>query len=97
MAVTDPSHGSFTFEVESLEPPDYAAYRGLNADEQGSSRLVEFWVTGEADGVTVRVVESGFASMQVPVDDQIAQYEQNTKTRKHQLELARERLESSFS
>ncbi|MGH3502692.1 MAG: hypothetical protein ACRDQA_17635, partial [Nocardioidaceae bacterium] len=61
----------------------------------GSSRLVEFSIADGAGVVTVRVVESGFASMQASVEEQLAQYEQNTKTWKHQLELARERLESS--
>jgi len=95
--VTDPTHGAFTFEVEELEPPRYAAIRGLDADQKGGSRLVEFWVTGRAGGVGVRVVESGFASMQASIEEQIAQYEQNTKTWKRQLDLARERLESAAS
>jgi len=42
--VTDADHGTFTFKVEAFEPSRHVAYRGLEADGQGGSRLVEFWV-----------------------------------------------------
>ncbi len=93
--VTDADHGTFTFKVEALEPPRHVAYRGLETDGQGGSRLVEFWIDPQQSDVVVRLVESGFASMAAPVAEQVAQFEQNTKTWQQQLAAAKERLQTS--
>lgn len=93
--VTDADHGTFTFKVEALEPPRHVAYRGQETDDQGGSRLVEFWVVPQQSDVVVRLVESGFASMAAPVTEQVAQFEQNTKTWQEQLEAAKDRLQTS--
>ncbi len=93
--VTDADHGTFTFKVEALEPLRHVAYRGLETDGQGGSRLVEFWVVPQESDVVVQLVESGFASMAVPVTEQVAQFEQNTKTWQQQLMAAKESLQTS--
>lgn len=97
VTVTDPDHGSFIFEVVSWEAPTHVALRGVDADRHGSPRVVEFWVDPASAGTTVRLVESGFATMNVPDDGKIAQHEQNTRTWRLQLDLARELLESDRS
>lgn len=55
------------------------------------SLLIEFWIVGEESPVTIRVAESGSPSMPVPVAEQSAQYEQDTRTWQDHLELARDR------
>lgn len=90
--VVDRNHGKFQFRREASDPPRYLADRGVHPEEGDPVRLVEFWIVDKGQTVTIRVVESGFASMPVPVDEQLAQYEQNTRTWQHQLELARDRL-----
>lgn len=94
VTVTDPEHGTFAFEVGAVDPPGYAAYVGINADGNGANRLVEFRLTPADDGVDIAVAESGFASMNVSAEERAAQYEQNTKTWRQQLQLVREYLES---
>lgn len=63
--VVDPVHGEFRLRTESLDPPRYAAFRWLGQDE--ASTLVEFTISPRADGVLLRVVESGFDTL--PGDD----------------------------
>ena len=41
----------------------------------------------------VRLIESGFTAMDAPLEEQLAQFDQNIKTWRHQLQLAKERLE----
>ena len=93
--VTDPDHGSFTFVVERHEPPHHLACRGLDVDGRGSTRLVELSVSEHDGRVSIRVVESGFASMAVSAAERVAQYEQNVETWRRQLTLARSRLTPS--
>ncbi|MBR7744775.1 hypothetical protein KC207_15875 [Phycicoccus sp. BSK3Z-2] len=90
--VVDRDHGEFSFQRETSDPPHYLADRAVD-DGTASSRLVQFWVEDCGTAVTIRVVESGFASMPIPVDEQTAQHAQNTKTWRHQLDLARDRLQ----
>ena len=85
-------HGRFQFRREASDPPSYLADRGIDPEHDDPVRLVEFWIVDNGQSATIRVVESGFASMPVPVDEQIAQYEQNTRTWQQQLALARHRL-----
>lgn len=65
--VHDPVHGAFRLRTVRLDPPRYAAFRWLSgepaADGGEAGTLVEFWVDERPTGVTVRVVESGFASL----------------------------------
>ena len=61
-------HGSFPIVVERSEPPSFFSYRWAarspGADPvQGNSTLVEFTLAPEGDGTRLRVVESGFGSL----------------------------------
>jgi hypothetical protein len=62
--VHDPVHGAFRIRTEKLEPHGYAAFRWFGGDGK-SSTLVEFWIEERgAGGVTLRVAESGFTSLE---------------------------------
>lgn len=86
--------GVFDVKVERLDPPRFAAYRWASGfpDQpltETNSTLVEFTLTPEANGVTVQVRESGFASLDGSDDFRIAQYNGNVDGWKAQLELLR--------
>ncbi len=59
--------GEFRFRTVELDKPRYAAFRWIGTpfrDESTGSTLVEFWIDERDDGgVTLRVVESGFAGL----------------------------------
>ncbi len=82
--VRDPVHGEFTFRTEELDPPRYAAFRWLSTTTptttaEPESTLVEFWIEDRSEGgVTLRVVESGFASLAVPELEQRKKFDENT-------------------
>lgn len=90
VTVVDADHGSFVLRREAVDPPRYSRDSGT-VNEHGDVREVEFWVS-PGPPVELRVVESGFASMHIPVEDQRAQHDQNTRTWRQQLELAQNRL-----
>lgn len=65
--------GRFVVEVVRLEPRSYAAFRWASAfpgeePEAGRSTLVEFFVAERAGAVEVRLVESGFAGLDLPAE-----------------------------
>jgi uncharacterized protein YndB with AHSA1/START domain len=68
--------------VERVEPPRLFAYRWANAIDaepaEGHSTLVEFTLAAEDTGTRVRVVESGFASLDTSEDDRRRQIDDNT-------------------
>jgi uncharacterized protein YndB with AHSA1/START domain len=71
-----PVHGDWRFRTVAQDQPRYAAYRWLGDDDR--STLIEFWITERADtGVTLRVVESGFAALGDP--DWLQQREENVE------------------
>jgi uncharacterized protein YndB with AHSA1/START domain len=67
-------YGRFSIEVVQIQPQTYAACRWASAfpGEQelrsGRTTLVEFHVEPVGDAVRVRVVESGFASLDAPAE-----------------------------
>ena len=80
-----PVHGDWRFRTVSLDRPRYAAFRWLGEDDK--STLVEFWITDRTDtGVTLRVVESGFAGLGDP--DWLEQREENVEGWKSELAAA---------
>ncbi|HEU0300292.1 MAG TPA: SRPBCC family protein [Longimicrobium sp.] len=69
--------------VERVEPPRYFSYRGalLGGTEvrDDNSTLVEFILTEENGGTRLRVVESGFHTLAIPVEERIKQAEGNVE------------------
>jgi uncharacterized protein YndB with AHSA1/START domain len=56
-----------------VDPPHHFSYRWASAfpGEQaveGNSTLVEFTLTPDGDGTRLRVVETGFAGLDIPAD-----------------------------
>ena len=81
--VHDPVHGAFRFRTVDLDPPRYAAFRWLSdqpgPDDGEAGTLVEFWVDERPAGVTLRVVESGFASLGGTDEDRRRRVAENTE------------------
>jgi uncharacterized protein YndB with AHSA1/START domain len=69
-------HGSFPVVVERSEPPSFFSYRWAarspGADPvAGNSTLVEFTLAPEGDGTRLRVVESGFGSLDAEQEEYV--------------------------
>jgi uncharacterized protein YndB with AHSA1/START domain len=69
-------HGSVRARVEAVEPPRRFAYRwtahfaGQMAEPaEGNSTLVEFTLTPDGDGTRLRVVESGFDTLETSAEE----------------------------
>lgn len=92
--VIDPAHGSFTFRIVTLDEPRYAAFRWYTDSDapDGSSTLVEFWLTPMDSGVQLRVVESGFASLDEPEADRRSRFDDHSRGWPLELGLAAEYL-----
>jgi uncharacterized protein YndB with AHSA1/START domain len=76
--------GRFVVEVVRLEPNTYAAYRWASAFpgleiEPGRTTLVEFFLTEQDGGVEVRLVESGFAGLDLPDEARGSAWHGNTE------------------
>jgi uncharacterized protein YndB with AHSA1/START domain len=64
--VTHPQHGEFRLLTMAADRPSYVAFRWLHAatdDRPQRSTLVEFRIVPRSTGVTLSVVESGFATL----------------------------------
>jgi uncharacterized protein YndB with AHSA1/START domain len=83
MTMTWEEHGTARAVVEAVEEPERFAFRWASeAGEDvapGRSTLVEFSLAPESDGTRLRVVESGFASLDVSEDERVAKFEGNTE------------------
>lgn len=93
VVVDDPKHGSWTILQHASESPGYVSYRcatepGKRPGE-GSSTLVEFFLTEREGGTDLRVVESGFASLDVPPEDRAKAIEENGEGWEMQLGVAK--------
>ena len=92
--VHDEEHGAFHIRTERLDPPRYAAFRWLGrADEKGAGTLTEFWVEEAAEGVTLRVIESGLEN--VPQSERSEYLRDNTQGWETELGAARTAAEQS--
>jgi uncharacterized protein YndB with AHSA1/START domain len=82
MAISWEKHGTVRARVERVEPHRLFSYRWgseMGAEpEDGASTLVEFTLEPDGDGTLLRVVESGFASLDVPADDRERRIRENT-------------------
>ena len=84
-------HGPYVIDVVRVEPQGYVSFRwasafGGAAPLQGKSTLVEFYVLPVADEIGVTVVESGFASLDLP--DALREDERKGNTGGWQYEMA---------
>jgi uncharacterized protein YndB with AHSA1/START domain len=92
--VHDEEHGAFHIRTERLDPPRYAAFRWLGrADEKGAGTLTESWVEEAAEGVTLRVIESGLEN--VPESERAEYLRANTQGWETELGAARTAAQQS--
>jgi hypothetical protein len=89
--VHDPVHGTFRMQ---FDPPRYAGYRWLSeagSDEPGeASTLIEFWISDRPDrGVALRVVESGFDSLDASAEQRRKTFDDNSEGWMIELDAAR--------
>ena len=95
--------GRFPVEVVRVDPKSYAAFRWASQSPggeltPGNTTLVEFHVApaaGAADGVRVKVVESGFAALAVPESVREQAWKDNTGGWESELAGLRERAEAA--
>ncbi|SDR74908.1 SRPBCC domain-containing protein [Microterricola viridarii] len=103
VVVIDPTYGEFPLRTVALEPPRYAAFRWFNlegVDRSGSdateaTTLVEFWISERPGGVTLRVLETGFAALPVDAAKRRAALENNTEGWEVELDAAKAHLEAA--
>jgi uncharacterized protein YndB with AHSA1/START domain len=93
-------YGRFLVEVAGMDPRTYAAFRWASQFpneelEPGKTTLIEFHVEPAADGVSVKVVESGFAGLDADEALRKAGFEQNTQGWTMELASLKERAEQS--
>lgn len=93
VVVDDPRYGRYPLLPVSSEAPHHAAYRSTAVEGQppgdGTSTLVEFFLTETAGGTLLRVIESGFASLAIPTESRAAAVEENTEGWRMQLGFAK--------
>lgn len=66
-------YGQFPTTIVKVDPPHHFSYRwasGFPGEQaaEGNSTLVEFTLTPDGDGTHLRVVETGFAGLDIPAD-----------------------------
>ena len=79
-------HGTSRGRIERVDEPNAFAFRwapfrdpGGVEPTKGNSTLVEFTLAAEGDGTRLRVVETGFASLDTSPDQQAKNHEGNTR------------------
>ena len=93
-------YGDFPVRVEKIDPKSYVAYRWASAFSgqelrDGITTLIEFTLTPEAEGVRLRVVESGFAALDAPEEQQRGALKDNTDGWNQVLEALTKRAEEA--
>jgi len=88
------TYGAFRIQTVTLDSPRHAAFlwlAGENDDEaaaKAGSTLVEFWIDDRDGGVTLRVRESGFASLDMTDADRRKTIDENTEGWEQELAAA---------
>jgi uncharacterized protein YndB with AHSA1/START domain len=90
--------GRFPVEVVRIDPQTYAAFRWASTFpgeelRPGNTTLVEFQLRSLDDGVSVTVVESGFAALDASEDVRAAGHASNTDGWAQELDSLKERSE----
>ncbi|MFI7098830.1 SRPBCC family protein [Streptomyces sp. NPDC050161] len=91
-------YGQFPTTIVRVEPPHRFAYRWASGHPgevavEGNSTLVEFTLTPEGDGTRLRVVESGFDTIDIPEGRTGASYESHAEGWSGQTENIRQYAE----
>ncbi|MGX1777048.1 SRPBCC domain-containing protein [Nocardia brasiliensis] len=96
--IEDPKYGRFPVRVETVEPQDYASYRWASAfpgatPGAGTATLVEFRLAEHGGGTRVRVIESGFAALDLPEEERAKRVDDNRGGWKMQLDVLKANAE----
>ncbi len=87
-------YGSFHAAIERVEPQRAFAYRWARDKDvppvAGNSTLVEFTLAPEGAGTRLRVVETGFSSLDLPEAEQAQHHKDNTEGWAHELDELRD-------
>lgn len=98
VVVTDPVHGAFPLVVVEEQAPRYVAFRWLARTDSpsidGPGTLTEFRVEDRDGGVTLRVRESGFESLDESETDLLKTVADNTEGWETELAVAKRHVES---
>lgn len=92
--IEDPKYGRFPIRTEIVEPRHHISYRWVmdRSDERPrelNSTLVEFWLSERGSGTLLRVVESGFESLDVSDEDRRKAIDGNIEGWTQQLDIVR--------
>jgi len=73
MTLNHGQYGAFPMLIVTVDPPRHFAYRWASAypgetATENNSTLVQFFLEPEAEGTRLRLVESGFAGLEIPAD-----------------------------
>lgn len=94
--VTDPEYGDFTIETVSATEPESIVYRWLGGQEDSAAPVVStqirFTLEATSDGTLLRVVESGWASVE-PSEQVRTEYRGNEEGWDQELAAARTQCE----
>jgi len=99
--VHDPVHGEFPIRTEQLDPPRYAAFRWMaDRDDRsgaGPFTLTEFWIDDQegGTGVTLRVAESGFSTLDLSAEARRKQIDENSEGWEMELAAAKKVVEAA--
>ena len=93
VAIDDPRYGRWSVLPVSSQAPHHVSYRwpvvAGQPLEPATSTLVEFFLSEHGDGTRLRVVESGFASLDLPVEGRVASVEGKTAGWRQQLDVVK--------
>ena len=89
MAISWEEHGTVRARVERVEPHRLFSYRWASKMDaepgDGASTLVEFTLEPAGGGTLLRVVETGFAALDLPAEEQAERAEGNAHGWDHEL------------
>lgn len=90
-------HGEFHTTIERLEPERLFSWRWTYTEGEeprpDNSTLVEFSLTPEGDGTRLRVVESGFRTLDLPEEKRAQRAAENTQGWREELEELRQHVQ----
>lgn len=96
--VTDPEHGVFPIATVDVRQPRYIAFRWMNRTDDPTpdapGTLTEFWIEDRPDGVTLRVRESGFSTLEEDAAELLQHIDDNSEGWRTELAVARGRVHS---
>ncbi|WP_211878457.1 ATPase [Pseudarthrobacter albicanus] len=93
--VHDATHGVFSISTVEFREPTFASFRwepgSVPGDKraEGKQTLVEFFLEERPGGVTLKVVESGFAALPLSEEDRVKAFNGNTEGWRIELAAAR--------